>query len=111
METKKNFRMRVMKYAWQLFKATGEAWRSCMLKAWELYRLAKAMRAGVVSFSYLKTDGTIRDAVGTLQDVPAGATLRGKKMTKPSYKTLAYFDVEKKAFRCFRIENLIGFAV
>ena len=33
-----------MKYAWQLFKATQQAWRICMIKAWQLYRLAKAMR-------------------------------------------------------------------
>lgn len=36
-----------------------------------------------------------------------GATLGGKKVTKPSYKTMAYFDTEKNAFRCFKVENLI----
>lgn len=40
METRTNFRVRVMKYAHQLLKATGKSWRYCMLKAWELYRLA-----------------------------------------------------------------------
>ena len=34
-------------------------------------------------------------------------TLGGKKVTKPSYKTMAYFDTEKNSFRCFKIENLI----
>ncbi len=108
MKTGKSFRVRVMKYAWQLFRATGNAWRLCMLKAWELYRLAKAMREGVVTFSYSKMDGTIRKAVGTLINVPAGATLGGKKVTKPSYKTMTYYDIEKNGFRCFRIENLIS---
>lgn len=107
MEKKVNFRVRVMKYAWQLFKTTNQAWKICMIKAWQLYRLAKAMREGVVSFFYQKADGTIRKAIGTLQNVPAGATLGGKKVTKPSYKTMAYFDVEKKSFRCFKVENLI----
>lgn len=107
MEKKSNFRVRVMKYAWQLFKSTSQAWKICMIKAWQLYRLAKAMREGVVSFYYQKADGSIRKAVGTLQNVPAGATLGGKKVTKPSYKTLAYFDVERNAFRCFKVENLI----
>ena len=107
MEKKVNFRVRVMKYAWQLFKTTNQAWKICMIKAWQLYRLAKAMREGVVSFFYQKADGTIRKAIGTLQNVPAGATLGGKKVTKPSYKTMAYFDVEKNSFRCFKVENLI----
>lgn len=28
-------------------------------------------------------------------------------MTKPSYKTFAYFDVDKGEMRCFKIENLV----
>lgn len=78
-----------------------------MLKAWQLYRLAKAMREGLVEFFYRKADGTIRKAVGTLKDLQVGATLGGKKLTKPSYKTFAYFDTEKNSFRCFKVENLI----
>lgn len=111
MEKKINFRARVMKYAWQLYKTTKQTWRVCMKKAWHLYKLAKAMRSGEVGFTYLKADGTLRAAVGTLMNVPAGATLRGKRMTKPSFKTFAYFDVEKNAFRCFKIENLINAAI
>jgi hypothetical protein len=107
MEKKSNFRARVMKYAWQLWRATRQAWRICMIKAWQLYRLAKQMREGVVSFYYQKADGTIRKATGTLKNVPAGMTLGGKRVTKPSYKTMVYFDTEKSAFRCFKIENLI----
>lgn len=107
MEKKSNFRVRVMKFAWQLWKATHDTWRVCMIKAWQLYRLAKAMREGVVGFYYRKSDGSVRKAYGTLKDVPAGATLGGKKVTKPSYKTMSYFDIEKNAFRCFKVENLI----
>lgn len=73
MEKKNNFRVRVMKYAWQLWRATGQQWRICMLKAWELYRLAKAMRERAVTFYYSKADGTIRKAIGTLKNVPAGS--------------------------------------
>lgn len=102
-----NFRVRVMKYAWQLHKSTKNAWRICMIKAWELYRLAKAMRQQVVTFYYTKTDGSIRKASGTLRNLPAGATLGGKRITKPSYKTLSYFDIDRREFRCFKIENFL----
>lgn len=107
MVSKTNFRVRVMKYAHQLLKSTKKCWRYCLLKAWELYRLAKKMREGVVKFVFEKTDGSIRTACGTLVNVPAGATNKGKKMTKPSYKTFSYFDTDKNEFRCFKIENLI----
>lgn len=107
METKSNFRAKVMKYAWQLWKATKQQWRNCMLKAWQIYRLAKALRQGNVAFSYKKADGTIREAIGTLKNLPSGITFGGKRVTKPSYKTVVYFDTDKNAFRSFKIENLI----
>lgn len=107
MKSASNFRVRVMKYAWQLWRVTGQAWRICMIKAWQLYRLAKAMREGKSTFYYLKADGSIRKAVGTLMNVPSGITFNGRRMTKPSYKTMTYFDVEKNGFRCFKVENLI----
>ena len=103
METKRNFRVRVMKYAHYLFSTTTNTWKVCLMKAWELYRLAKKMREGVVRFAFQKIDGTIRYAWGTLQNLPSGASV-GKT---PSYKTFAYFDTQKQAMRCFRIENLI----
>lgn len=102
-----NFRSRVMKYAHQLYKSTKKSWKFCMLKAWELYRLAKKMRNGIVTFAFEKVDGSIRIAHGTLSNLPAGTTIRGKKMTKPSYKTFAYFDTDKSEMRCFKIENLV----
>jgi len=103
MEKKNNFRARVMKYAWQLWRATKQQWRICMLKAWQLYRLAKGLRENEVTFYYQKADGSIRKAIGTLKGVSGGA----KKITKPSYKTMTYFDIEKQDFRCFKIENFI----
>lgn len=106
MQSKRNFRVRVMKYAHFLFTTTSDTFRVCLLKAWELYRLAKKMREGIVKFAYQKIDGTIRYAWGTLQNLPAGVTV-GKKSKEPSYKTFAYFDTQKKEMRSFRIENLI----
>ncbi len=102
---KSNFRVRVMKYAHQLAKTTEYTWKICLIKAWELYRLAKKMRRGIVKFAFQKVDGSIRHASGTLYNLPAGTSIHGK--TKPSYKTFAYFDVDKGEMRCFKIENLV----
>ena len=104
---KSNFRVRVMKYAWHLWKSTQYSWQLCMIKAWQLYRLARRMRSGLVSFYYTKSDGSIRKATGTLKDRPSGVSLNGKHLTKPSYKTMAYFDIDKNGYRCFKVENLI----
>lgn len=105
---KTNFRARVMKYAWQIRKSTNRSMRFCLFKAWQLYKLALSMRKGVVGFSYKKVDGSFRKAFGTLVNIPAGATFGGKRLTKPSYRTLSYFDIERQSFRSFRAENLIA---
>jgi len=101
---KKSFRKRVMMYAHNIYAATKRSWRRCLIKAWELYRLAKKMRERAVRFAYEKVDGSVRLATGTLCDLPAGVT-SGKG--KPSYKTFAYYDIDKQQFRCFKIENLL----
>lgn len=99
---KKGFRVRVMKYAHRLAESTGKTWPVCLMKAWELYRLAKRMRDGIVRFAYQKIDGTVRHANGTLHNLPYG-----KREAKPGYRTFTYYDVDKSEFRCFRIENLV----
>lgn len=108
MKTKKNFRVRVMKYAHQLFANGAGSWSECMKKAWVLYYLAAKMREGIVQFLYRKTNGQLRYASGTLTNMPVGATLNGRKMTKPSYKTFAYYDLKRSGMRCFKVENLMA---
>lgn len=99
---KPNFRVKVMKYAHNLAKSTKNAWAVCLMKAWELYRIYKRMKQEIVKFAYMKTDGSIRYAFGTILDKPIN-----KRITKPSYKTFTYWDVEKSEMRSFKIENLI----
>lgn len=105
MKTIENFRSRVMKYAWQIFKATKDMWSSCLRKAWRIWRLIRKMREGAVMFYYYKADGTLRKAIGTLNDLG-----ESKKGRKPNYKTVSYFDLSKRAFRCFKVENLLCIA-
>lgn len=102
---KPNFRVKVMKYAHNLAKSTKNAWAVCLMKAWELYRIYKRMKQGIVKFAYMKTDGSIRYAFGTILDKPINNSV--KRITKPSYKTFTYWDVEKSEVRSFKIENLI----
>lgn len=102
-----NFRKRVMKYAWNLRKSTGESWRICMIKAWQLVKLINAMKSRVVKFFYTKTDGSVRKAFGRCF---SGST-SGRRFTKPSYGTIRYYDIDRGAFRCFKIENLICVAM
>ena len=94
-----------MRRAWALFRSTGRAFSVCLSKAWELYRLTKRMRAGVVRFAYEKADGSLRKACGTLYDV--AATVKGTGYPNDAI-TMRYYDVEADGWRSFKVENLIA---
>lgn len=100
---KTTFRSKVFKMAHEMKRATGKCFAICLLKAWELYRLTKSMKKGVVTFAYEKADGTLRKAKGTLKDVQSLIKGTGTE----NYKTVRYFDVEASGFRSFRIDSFI----
>ena len=103
--------MRVMSYAHHIFVTTVISWSDALKKAWQLYRLAKLMRHGVVKFYFEKVDGSARVASGTLCNLPAGITSRKGSKKAPNYGTMCYWDTKKNAFRSFRVENFIAIAV
>ena len=111
MKTTTNFRVRVMSYAHHIFVTTVISWSDALKKSWQLYRLAKLMRQGVVKFYFEKVDGSARVAYGTLCNLPAGITSRKGSKKATNYGTMCYWDIKKNAFRSFRVENFIAIAV
>lgn len=93
-----------MRRAWAIARATGKAFAVALSKSWQLYRLTKRMRAGVVRFAYEKADGTLRKAIGTLQDTAALVKGTGRP---DDGRTMRYFDVEADGWRSFRVENFV----
>jgi hypothetical protein len=110
MENQKNFRVIVMSYAHSIYTNISciSTWSACLKKAWRLYKLSKQMRQGTVHFFYQKVSGAIREAYGTLQNLPAGITTKSGNRKAKNYSTLCYFDVKKQQFRSFRAENLLA---
>lgn len=102
---KRNELSKIMRHAWAIYKATKQAFAVCLCKAWGLWRMAKRMRTEVVKFAYLKADGTIRKAIGTLKDTAELVKGTGRTDTGKAFK---YYDVEAEGFRSFNVENLIA---
>lgn len=75
-------------------------------KALELH---DRLKDGIVEFKFTKKDGTERVARGTLQSelVPEYEAKTDRTPTK-NYGAMTYYDLEKNAFRSFKIVNLIG---
>ena len=68
----------------------------------------RMMRGEVVRFAYRKLNNEIRVAVGTLQANAVQANVVGTGIPKRFYGMFAYLDLEKMAWRGFKVENFIG---
>lgn len=68
----------------------------------------RMMRGECVRFAYLKLDGSVRIAVGTLQANAVAANVKGTGIPKKFYGMFAYLDLEKMAWRGFKEERFIG---
>lgn len=78
-------------------------------KAFELEVMKKRMMRGeVVRFAYMKLNGSVRVAVGTLQPQVVQANVNGNGIPKRFYGMFAYLDLEQMAWRGFKEERFIG---
>ena len=93
----------IMKRAWMLVRTYGLNLAEALKQAWAIAKAIKAMKAGVAHFRFTKADGSIREAFGTLLNVPATS---GTRQT-PSH-LVTYWDNEKNAWRCFKAVNFLG---
>ena len=78
-------------------------------KGIQLETMKKRMKGGeVVRFAYMKIEGSVRVAVGTLPPQAVAANVNGNGIPKRYYGMFAYLDLEKMAWRGFNEERFIG---
>lgn len=101
----REFLSNLLKQAWAWVKEKGMSMSEAMKLAWANAKLKVAMRKGAVVFKFVKVDGSIRDAIGTLAEsvVPQIGTSGRRK----NNDVTVYFDLTRQAWRSFRKENLI----
>ena len=66
------------------------------------------LKNGIVEFEFIKKDGTLRQAKGTLLAEHLPPQKEGTSSKKPSDNVMVYFDMEKNAFRSFVKESFVG---
>lgn len=79
-----------------------------MSKAFLIEEAKRQMRNGVCHFIYLKKDGSVREAMGTLAKPVLNATLKGTGESPETWGCCYYHDVIKGSARSFRWQNLIA---
>ena len=70
-------------------------------KTTDLQEFSEMLRNGIVDFEFVKKDGTIRQAKGTLvaEHLPAPKADSDAPARKTNENVLGYFDMEKQSFR------------
>lgn len=108
MATEKRNQLReIMNLAWQMVKRNDYSMSEALKVAWVNIKLRALLSKKIVEFYFKKTDGTLRQAFGTLMSDRIPET-KGTKKTADSCQV--YFDTEKEEWRCFKKCNLIKIA-
>ena len=105
MSTKFKSQMKeVMQMAWSFVRKNGYSMSEALKCAWANLKLKAALKVKIVEFYFKKTDGTLRQAFGTLMSDRVPET-KGTKKTADNCQV--YFDTEKEEWRCFKKCNLV----
>ena len=92
--------------AWSIKKLNPMyTFRKALIVSWRAEKLHRAMRDGnVVEFVFIKKDGSIRIAEGTLPNGDFSSSERVKTLAQNS--VVNYFDVQKDGWRSFKADRL-----
>lgn len=75
-------------------------------------KFKKALHDGKVKFSYTKKDGSIRDAVGTLNIDVMGKENEPKGTGYEIMDSnIRYYDLNSEGWRSFIVDNLISWSI
>ena len=77
-------------------------------KALLIEEAKRQMREGVCHFIYIKKDGSVREAFGTLDKGVLNATLKGTGESPETWGCCYYHDTIKGGARSFRWANLLA---
>ena len=87
-------------------------WRDCVKMGWYFVRFRQWLNKGVVTFTFQKKNGDVREAKGTTnllliprEDHPHPM---GPESVTP-FSAIAFYDLDKRAWRSFSITHFIGF--
>ena len=104
-------RSEVMRLA-HSFKSTGKTWSESLRMGWAMCKAAalkETLKQGVVSFSFIKQDGTLRSATGTMNEGLFSYTYKNDRHLQKELSyigTVVFWDMEANDWRCCRVDRL-----
>lgn len=96
---------KIISDAKRINEITGRPMAECEKQASEIAECVKAMKSRIVEFYFIKKDGTVRQAFGTLQDEVILPLINSESNRPQNPELVTYYDTVAKNFRSFRKEN------
>ena len=90
-------------------------WSERLKAAWRLQGFVSFLKCGFVRFTFIKSDGSMRYALGTrhLDLIPYDKRPTGARrqriqqgIEEPNYTAVTFFDIEKQEWRSFTADRL-----
>ena len=91
---------------------TNYKWSDYVTLAWFFVHFCQALNSGIVTFSFWKKDGSIREAKGTTHPLLIPEDKRPKNNNQSpitNHQSIPYFDLDRNDWRSFNITHFIGF--
>ncbi|UKK52704.1 SH3 beta-barrel fold-containing protein [Prevotella sp. E2-28] len=88
---------------------TGRPMDECKKQATDIALCVSAMKSRIVEFYFIKKDGTVRQAFGTLQEEVIKPHIKDTTNREPNQDLVTYFDTAKGQFRSFLKVNFQKF--
>ncbi len=107
--TLRNQMREVMQTAWQFVRRNGYTMAEALRVAWANIKLRRAMTSRICRFYFMKVDGSIREAFGTLAANIVPNTKGNDRKRNDTVQT--YYDTEREDWRCFKKANLVKIAI
>lgn len=98
-------RAEIFALAWMFVRMNGFTRAEALKCAWANAKVRREMINGIANFRFVKVDGTIRQASGTLKGDIIPATSEENRKHNPRIQV--FFDTEKQEWRCFKKCNLL----
>lgn len=93
----------------RIHEITGRPMDECKEQATNIAMCVSAMKSRIVEFYFVKKDGTVRQAFGTLQEEVIRPHLKDATNREPNPDVVTYFDTAKGQFRSFLKVNFQKF--
>jgi hypothetical protein len=79
-------------------------------KTTNVEEMKSMLKEGIVEFEFIKKDGSVRNAKGTLlaEYLPASTSDSNTPARKKNDNVQVYYDLDKKSFRSFLKASFVG---